>query len=999
VDVGVLGPVKVRVGGRPLELGAPQTRAVLAVLLVRRGEVVSVDRLVDELWPSAPPPGARSLVHSHVSRIRRALRSSRLGEQAARRLVTRKPGYLLHLDDGELDLARFERLIVEARAAGQAGDSDRCVTAYRLAHRQWRGDPYADVPHTPLVAAEAIRLTSLRLSSLEERFDAELGAGLHADVVAELTTLTAHHPLRERLVAQLMLALHRLGNTAEALALFERTRQRLADELGLDPGTALFEVHTAILRGDPLAAPPAAAARTAGAVGVAGPIPGAREPLPEPRQLPPDVAGFTGRDSELVRLERALAGAGQQAPVVISAIQGPGGVGKSALAVHAAHQLADRFPDGVLYVDLHGATAGLSPLEPLEVLGRFLRALGTDPAAVPTGLEEAAALFRSQVAGRRLLVVLDNALDAAQVAPLLPASPGCGVLVTSRRTLAGLEGARHLHLDVLPAAEAVTLLAQLAGGDRVAAEPEAATEVARLCGRLPLALRIAGARLAARPTWPVSALSGRLADAQRRLDELELAEAGVRASFAVSHQQLAASADPLDRAASDAFGLLGVLDGPEAGVPVAARLLDVAEDAAERILERLVDAHLLETPAPGRYRMHDLLRLYAREHAARHHSDAERAAALTRAFHFYVATTWHTLSLLRPGDRRLALVDHRWSKGGLELADDQAALAWLEAERANLLAAVRQAAASPDVPDAVPIQLAHALQGFFWIRNYWQDWAQVNQTALAVARGSGDRAAEAQALNNLGVVHWRQGQYAQALACNQRSLAIFRELGDRRGQGASLSNLGIAAERQGRYDEALAYYRESLAIGREAGVRRAESVTLNNLGMLHERQGRYEEALAYHQQSLEIAREQGEHHAEAISLSNLGMVYERLGQDELALARQHQALAIYRELGDRRGQAYCLNRLGTVLARQGRREEAIARQQEALALYQAVGDSYGQAETLRELGVTLRALGRHEEARAAWSEAVAVFEKLQTPDAEEVRALLAAASGPASRGR
>jgi tetratricopeptide (TPR) repeat protein/DNA-binding SARP family transcriptional activator len=993
VDVRVLGPVEVRVGGRLLELGAPQTRAVLAVLVIRCGDVVSVDRLVDELWPSAPPADTRSLVHGHVSRLRRSLRASRLGEEAARRLVTRKPGYLLRVDDGELDVARFERLLIEARAAHRDGDPDRCIAAYREAHQQWRGEPYADVPHTPLVAAEANRLAGLRLSTLEERFDAELGAGLHADIVDDLTAITAHHPLRERLVAQLMLALHRIGNTTEALALYERTRHRLVDELGLDPGTVLREVHTAILRDDPSAAPPA------GAAGLPGQILGASEPLPIPRQLPPDVAGFTGRGQELADLERALAGAAQHGPVVISAIQGSGGIGKSALAIHAAHRLGERFPDGQLYVDLHGSTVGLSPLEPLEVLGRFLRALGVDPAAVPTGLEEAAALYRSLVAGRRLLVVLDNAVDAAQVVPLLPGSHGCGVLLTSRRALGSLPGARHLQLDVLPVDEAMELLGHLAGAERVAREPAATAAVAHWCGYVPLALRIAGARLAARPAWPVATLAERLADAQRRLDELELADGGVRTSLAVSYQQLRASADAVDRTAATAFGLLGVLDGPDMGVPVVARLLDLSEEAAERVLERLADAHLLATPAPGRYRLHDLLRLYAREVASRHHPETERAAALTRALGFYVATSWQTLALLRPGDHRLTRADDRWSNDGLAFDDEQTALGWLEAERGNLLAAVGQAATTPGVPAEVAVQLAHALFGFFLVHNYLQDWEQINHTALEVAHRTGDRAAQAQVHNDLGIVHRCQGRYEQAAACQRESLRTWRELGDRRGQAASLGSLGNVYESQGRYQEALTCQQESLSIWRELGDRGGQAISLNNLGLVYQRLGRYQEALTCQQESLAIDRELDDRQGQAISLANLGNVYDLHGRHEEALACLQASLAISRALGNRMEQAFGLNSLGTVYQRQGRDEQALACLREGLRLYGELGMPHGQAESLRELGVTLRALGRSAEARAHWHEALAIFERLQTADADQVRAFLASLPGPASQGR
>jgi tetratricopeptide (TPR) repeat protein len=676
-------------------------------------------------------------------------------------------------------------------------------------------------------------------------------------------------------------------------------------------------------------------------------------------------------------------------------VVGTAGVGKSALAIHAAHRLAGRFADGQVYVNLQGAAVGSAPLGPLEVLGRFLRGLGVDPAAIPGDLEEAAALWRTQVASRRLLVVLDDAVDAAQVRPLLPAAPGCGVLVTSRRELASLEGAHQLHLDVLAPDEAIQLLGRLAGPQRVAAEPQAAAQVARRCGHLPLALRIAGARLAARPSWPVRTLADRLADAQARLDELELADIGVRASFTVSDQQLRASGDPADRAAAAAFGLLGMLDGPELGVPVAARLLDMGEQAAERVLERLVDAHLLETPTPGRYRLHDLLRLYARELAIERYREAERAAALTRALGFYAATTWGTLAVLRPGDYRLARADHRWRDGGLELADEHSALAWLEVERANLLAAIQQAATTPGIPNELATQLAHALFGFLWVRGHWDDWVRVSQLALAAAQRTGDRAAQAHAHNDLGLAHYRQGRYEQALGCHQEGLAIFRELGDRRGQAASLNNLGIVYEEQGRYQQSRACHKASLAICRELGNQRGQAISLGNLGNVHERQGRYDQALACQQESLAIFQELDDRYGQAVTLHNLGKVQMRRDRYEKALACLKTSLTIFRELGDRDGQAASLTELGVVFRRQGRPDRALAGQQQSLAIRRELGDRRGQAESLRELGETLRELGRHEAARAHWREALGILEQLGTTHADQIRALLA--EEPSSR--
>jgi tetratricopeptide (TPR) repeat protein len=455
-------------------------------------------------------------------------------------------------------------------------------------------------------------------------------------------------------------------------------------------------------------------------------------------------------------------------------------------------------------------------------------------------------------AGRRLLLVLDDVHDTSQVAPLLPGGPGCGVLITSRRVLAGLDGASGLQLKVLAPQEAVALLGRLIGEERIAVDPAAADELARRCGWLPLALRIAGARLAARPGWPVRVLAERLADARRRLDELELPDIGVRASFRISWTELSDSPDQEDRDAAAAFALLGILDGPEVGLPVAARLLDRPEPETDRVLERLVDAQLLETSSPGRYHMHDLLGVYAREQAARQYTPQQQAAGLRRVLGMYVATCWRTLDLLCPGDPRLGRADGRFRKGGLDFADELAALGWLEAERANLLAAVEQVATTPGVPSEFAVQLAQALFGFFRVRGYWSDWARVNQTALAVASRMGDRSAQAQAHNDLGLAHSRQGQYERALDCHQQSLTIYQELGDRRGQAASLNNLGIVHQRQGRYDQALACHQQSLAIRRELGDPYGQAESLRDLGVALQALGHHQEKLARWREALAI---------------------------------------------------------------------------------------------------------------------------------------------------
>jgi DNA-binding SARP family transcriptional activator/Tfp pilus assembly protein PilF/DNA polymerase III delta prime subunit len=926
VEFGLLGPLEVIDGDRSVPIPSARQRVLLAALLLRPRELVTVDELVEAIWGGeALPAEPRRVVQVYVTRLRQLL--------GGRGLIQSRPeGYVIDVAPGDADLGRWESLLEQAGDAAAAGDRHREAALLRRALGLWRGEPLADVPSESLRRDTVPRLAEQRLDSLQRRIEADLALGRHAELVRELRTLTGQHPLREQFWAQLMTALYRCGRQADALQAFTRARDLLADQLGIDPGPELRGLHQAVLTGDPaLMAPPA---------------PARPEAMATPAQLPVDVGDFVGRAGLVRQIEQLLVD-DRQVPVV--ALSGPPGVGKTAVAVHVAHRLAEQFPDGQLYVDLHGATAGLQPLAPSEVLGRFLRALGVDPVGVPAELDEASGLFRSWVAGRRVLVVLDNAADATQVRPLLPASLGCGVLVTSRQVLVGLAGATNLPLDALAPAEAVELLGRVAGQARVAAEPAAAAAVAEWCGWLPLALRIAGARLAARPAWPVGALAERLADAQGRLDELEVAEVGVRASLQVSYQQLCDGSGSLDRAAAEAFGLLGIPDSPEVGVPVVARLLDVSEDAAERVLERLVDAQLLEAPAPGRYRLHDLLRLYARELATQHHGAWAQAAALTRAIRFYVASAWQTLAVLRPGDYRLTQADDRWRKGGLEFADQQAALGWLEVERPNLLAAVGQAVGTAGVPPELGMQLAQALFGFFWVHSHWDDWVQANQIALGVARRAGDLGAQAQTHNDLGACYYRQGRYDQALAHLRESLTIRRELDDPTGQALSLGNLGRLYQALGRYEEALACLQESLTICQRLGDRRGQASCLANLGELYQRQGRYEEALACLRESLAI--------------------------------RQHMA--------DRHGQAHNLGNLGIVYERQGRHEEALACLRESLTIYRELGDSRSEAESLHELGMALRALGRSEDAQARWLEALAIFERLQATDADQVRDLLA----------
>ncbi|OLB67130.1 MAG: hypothetical protein AUI10_00890 [Actinobacteria bacterium 13_2_20CM_2_72_6] len=945
VQFRVLGPLEVRArDGRPVHLGATKHRILLSVLLLSANRPVGVDRLVEALWSSRPPRSAASALRTYASALRGALQ---LGPEGTPALVGLHGGYQIRVDPADLDLLSFEQLVTEGHRILADGDPQAAVDRFQRALGLWRGAPLEDVPLDGPLEPEVARLAELRLAALEASIEARLALGQHAELVAELGGLVAAHPLRERLRALLMLALYRCGRQADALAAFRQLRADLVEELGIEPSPQVSQLHTQILSPSPeLDAPPRPAA------------------VPVPRQLPADVSGFTGRRAELARLGGLLHPAEAPRTVPVGALDGIAGIGKSALAIHAAHLVADRFPDGQLYADLRGSSADRAPVPPLVILERFLRALGV--AGPESGsVEEAAASFRGATATRRLLVVLDNARDAAQVEPLLPAAPGCAVLVTSRQVLATLNGATHLHLSVLSPAEAVSLLGRATDGRESAARHE----VARLCGYLPLALRIAGARLAARPTWPVRTLADKLSGAQRRLDELQLGDLGVRASFQISLQALATGDDPRDRLAADAFPLVAVPDGTDVSLGLAASLLDQPETVAEDALERLVDAQLLDSPAPRRYRLHDLLRLYGRERLA------DPAPVLARGLRWYADTARAAAATLRPTDREAA-------------ADASAALDWLETERVNLLAAVDQAADTPGVPAELATSLAHALFGFFDHRGYRQEWVTVNRKALAVARRTGDLPAEAYACRDLGVAYERQGRYDEALASLDAGLAIFRRLGDLSGQARSLTSIGVIHHRQGRYPKALRCHRDALASHRRLGDRNGEARSLNNLGVTYQRQAQYARAQACYQDSLEILQELDDRRIQAAVLTNLGVVHERQGQYDAALACQEESLSIFRSRGDLDGQATSLNNLGRVYRALGRHRDALARHQEALALCVHLGERLTQGECLREIGSSRFAMGEPQRAEAYWRQALAIFEELDVPDAAEVKALL-----------
>lgn len=745
--------------------------------------------------------------------------------------------------------------------------------------------------------------------------------------------IVAQEPLHEGAGARLMLALAGSGQQAAALRFFTEMRARLVEELGVEPGAEILAAHLRVVRQElPVAASSnGVVAHPAGA-------------FPRPAQLPVDIAGFAGRVAHLAQLNATLRDVNDDSHITV--INGTAGVGKTALAVHFGHQVADRFPDGQLYLDLRGY-APTSPMTVGEALGSLLRSLGLPPERIPVDEQEQAAAYRSLVAGKRMLVVLDNARSADQIRPLLPASPHCLVVTTSRTTLTTIDGATHLHLDVLSEQEALTLLARLAGPDRVAAEPDAAATLVGLCARLPLAVRIAGARLAARPGWPIHTVVERLTDEHHRLDELRMDDRAVRASFAVSYHTLQTSDDPVDQTAARAFRLLGALDWVDVSVPVAAALIDRPQPDTHAALERLVDDHLLDSPTPSRYDTHDLLRLYARD-LAHDHPEPERDAALVRVLHCYLAAAEQTTQQLEPRNHRLPADPTPSPHDGFTLSSMADATEFADAERPNLIAVTHQAATTPGAAPALAVRLTAAICLPFDSRGSWHELIPLGGLAAHTARRLGDRPGEALARHDLGFIYTVVGRSTDAIVSTQQALAIYREIGDRPGEQRCLLNLGYACRQQQRFAEAIAYLEQGLAICEEIGHRHGAASQLDALGLVHQRLHRFDQAIDFHRQALAIDREDGRLRGQATALVSLGWAHHRAQYSEQAIADFLQCLTLERHLGRR----------------------------------------YGEAESLWGLGQAHHTLGNHDQASTYWRQSIAILRDIGELTDDEASALL-----------
>jgi DNA-binding SARP family transcriptional activator/tetratricopeptide (TPR) repeat protein len=925
----LLGPVEVWVGGRCVDAGRPRQRAVLAALLVDAGRVVPVDTLIARVWGQVVPEQARATLQTHLSRIRRLL--EQLGECGVAAGLSRvSGGYVLEVDSDQIDLHLFRRLA----GAGRGGGVGCPVESLRAGLALWRGQPLAGIE-----GEWAGRMRELwcreRVEAAVAWARAELAEANPGPVLAGLGELAGEHPLVESLTEVLMLALHAAGRTSDALDLYARTRTHLAEELGTDPGPDLQGLHRSLLRGEVT-------------VPAVGPVVGPSGPAP--RQLPAPPQLFTGRTVELAELDKIH----DVSTVVITAIDGMAGVGKTALAVQAAHLMADRYPDGQLFVDLHGYTEGVAPVEPGAALDGLLRALGVGGERIPAELDQRAGLYRSRLAERRMVIVLDNAVTEAQVRPLLPGAPGCVVLVTSRRQLAGLDHSYALSLDTLAPADAVALLRNSAGEGRLAGQPpQVAAELVELCGRLPLAIRIAAARLRSHPAWGLVDLVRRLRDGQHRLAELQAGSRSVTAALDLSYQDLAADQQR-------AYRRMGLHFGADIDAYAAAALFDTGLVQAGQLLEQLLEAHLLQEPTPGRYRFHDLTRAHAADTATREETDHSGQTALDRLLDHYRHTAAVAMDAAYPYERehRPQVPPARTPRPALP--DPAAALAWLDSELPNLLAAARYA-----TEHNKPIHLLHLssiLHRHLRTRGRYHDAETLHQHALTAARDIGHQTAELDALTSLGYIHRAHGRHEQATDHYQQAMQLARAIGH---QGAELDGLvgvGHIHHAQGRNEQATDHYQQAMQLARATGHHIAELDALVGLGHIHRMQGRYEQSTDHYQKALQLARITGHRTGELHALVGLGHIHQAQGRYEQATDRYQQALELARATGDHVAEQTALTGLGLVDREQGRYEQATDHCLQALRLARATGHEVAEQTALTGLGLVHRMQGRHGQA-------------------------------------
>lgn len=942
----ILGPMRVHVGSREVSVTPMRDRILLAMLLIHASEAVPMELLVEAIWDGQLPRNARNQVQGCVVRLRSLLADAGGSRQV---IVTDPAGYRMRVETDEVDLYEFRRLRDQARAAATAGhnvDASRC---YREALALWRGPALVGI-ESVMVRRAAETLGEERARALEECLEIELAHGKASELIPELTSLVRQHPYQEKLHSTLMLALYRAGRQVDALAAYRDVRQLFHEELGTELGPELRQLHHAILNHDPrLNSPDRHTPPTShydDSIAEFGPA--------VPRTLPPDIPDFVGREKEIAHARTALAERAGEAPSV-AVIAGPAGVGKTVLSVHLAHTLAATYPDGQLYVNLRGFDAS-SPADPFEVLGRFLRSLGVDGLATPNTLDERAELFRNLTFTRRVLVLLDNAADDDQVLPLIPSGQHCGIIINGRTRLGTAFGAEALNLSTLDDAEATELVARIAGAERAASEQETVEELVKLCGQLPLAIRIAAGRIAAKPHWTIRELVDRLRDERQRLDHLVHGKLDVRASIMLSYRDLPPQAQRLLLA-------LGDMDLPEFGVWVSAALLDTSTALADEVLEQLLDAQLVDAaPRDGfgrRYRLHDLVRLFARERVSVEESPDSLAAAHSRAFGSCLFLVTAAYRSVFGGDYQnvIGSARRRIVDGTLAGAVAAEPLAWFGSEQPTIVAMIRRAARD-DSEDA-SWELACTTSPLFQMRREYDDWEQALEAALAATTRAKDHRGRGAILYRMGLLYTDHTEYERAKDHFERAATLFTQQHDDHGHALTTAYLGMVERHRGNDDDALSHFRLALPILRHHHDWWGEAFVLRSIGQVHLKRADLPTADACFEQALAINRRIKSAQGLAQATFWQGMLYHRQQRTEEAEANFVQALNIARGMGDRSGQAQCLRGLSLCHQRTGRLDQAEQALSQALDLVRQPRPTLLQTE-IREAIANLRRTDRDE---------------------------------------
>jgi DNA-binding SARP family transcriptional activator/tetratricopeptide (TPR) repeat protein/DNA-binding XRE family transcriptional regulator len=950
VRLDVLGPLTLRRGTVELAFGRGGRRLLLARLALSANTPVPVHELVDLLWGDKPPRDPHQLLQSYVSRLRLALDHAGFGQPADTPLIMAANGYRLMLAEQQLDMAEFRGLV----HAAQQTDPQNAIDLLEQALQLWRDiPPVSDVFEMrdhPLVTALVQEHVAVALRYAD--LTSELGA--YERSLPRLRNLATAHSLHEPVHARLVTALAGAGLQAEALAAYDGVRRRLADDLGIDPGPELAGVHRRVLRQEVIV------------------VSSQEPPHHTPKQLPAPAQLFTGRTGELADLDKIH----DASTVVIAAVDGMAGVGKTALAVQAAHQAAPRYPDGQLFIDLHGYTAGVTPTEPGEALDYLLRSLGVPGERIPADLDQRAGLYRSRLAGQRVLILLDNAADEAQVTPLLPGAPGCLVVVTSRRRLPGLDHTHTLSLHTLPLTDAVALFERSTSQIRLADPPDMVVELVELCGRLPLAIRIAAARLRSHSTWDLAHLVRRLRDQQQRLAELAAGQRSVTAALDLSYQDLA---EELRRA----YRLLGLHFGVTIDSYAAAALLDCTLPEASRLLEGLLEAHLLDEPVPGRYRFHDLTRAHAAHTALADETDDDSRAAVDRLLDYYRYTAAVANDAAYPYERKRRPQVPPALTASPALSDPTVALGWLNAELPNLLAAAKYAT-EHDRP-AHLLHLSATVHRHLLLRGLHHEAVLLLQQALTAARATGDSAAEVEAVAGLGHVHRLQGRYEEAVVLFEQALRLARTTGHSTGEVDGLVGLSHILRLQSQYETAIDHLERALLLARAAGYDFGEQFALMGLGVINLTQGTSERAVDYYQQALQLARATGHRPGEQYALTCLAYVHRGQGRYRQAADEYQALLDLAHEDGDLNFEFEARQGLGRLEYASGHIHAALAHHGRALALACELGQPSDEARAQDGLAHAYHSLNQPQKARLHWQHALNILTRVgigQTDDQE-----------------